>query len=264
MSENKECLFYIDHNPPECSGTWGSAIYKGACKINSTSCNDTDKCFIKLLYQQVEQKEQEYEDYKIANAEFEKENDDLRNKLQAKELELIMTKADLCRGCQYKNDYQAKEQECEELKKIINETKSSSLDLKSFLVGEAVQNEYEQQLDQLKAENESLKDSLKMFSSTLDWALKSQVGLYKRQIDSSVPDDWEYEEVLVLVEQYIEKIKQTLAEIKEIAEVEIECKTYEIENDCFNETRCKALNEHIDFIKQILQKISEVENDNRN
>ena len=150
------------------------------------------------------------------------------------------------------------------MKKIINETKSSSLDLKSFLVGEAVQNEYEQQLDQLKAENESLKDSLKMFSSTLDWALKSQVGLYKRQIDSSVPDDWEYEEVLVLVEQYIEKIKQTLAEIKEIAEVEIECKTYEIENDCFNETRCKALNEHIDFIKQILQKISEVENDNRN
>ena len=49
--------------------------------------------------------------------------------------------------------------------------------------------------------------------------------------------------------------KQTLVEIKEIAEIEIECKTYEIENDCFNETRCKALNEHIDFIKQILQMI---------
>ena len=55
------------------------------------------------------------------------------------------------------------------------------------------------------------------------------------------------------------KYKQILSDIKEIAEVEIECKTYEIENDCFNETRCKALNEHIDFIKQILQKISEVE-----
>lgn len=55
------------------------------------------------------------------------------------------------------------------------------------------------------------------------------------------------------------RLKQTLAEIKEIAEIEIECKTYEIENDCFNETRCKALNEHIDFIKQILQKISECE-----
>ena len=58
--------------------------------------------------------------------------------------------------------------------------------------------------------------------------------------------------------QQLDQLKQTLAEIKEIAEVEIECKTYEIENDCFNETRCKALNEHIDFLKQILQKISEV------
>ena len=118
----------------------------------------------------------------------------------------------------FKTAWEELKAENEELKKIINEAKNSNLDLKSFLVGEAVQNEYEQQLDQLKAENESLKDSLKMFSSTLDWALKSQVGLYKRQIDSSVPDDWEYEEVLVLVEQYIEKLKQTLAEIKEIAE----------------------------------------------
>ena len=59
------------------------------------------------------------------------------------------------------------------------------------------------------------------------------------------------------------KLKQTIAKIKEITKIEIECKTYEIENDCFNETRCKALNEHIDFLKQILQKISEneVEND---
>ena len=54
----------------------------------------------------------------------------------------------------------AKEQECEELKKIINEAKNSKLDLKSFLVGEAVQNEYEQQLDQLKAKNEQLKEEL--------------------------------------------------------------------------------------------------------
>ena len=54
-----------------------------------------------------------------------------------------------------------------------------------------------------------------------------------------------------------EKFKNCLNEIKEIVEVEIECKTYEIENDCFNETRCKALNEHIDFIKQILEKIKE-------
>ena len=61
------------------------------------------------------------------------------------------------------------------------------------------------------------------------------------------------------LQEQLDQLKQTLAEIKEIAEVEIECKTYEIENDCFNKTRCKALNEHIDFIKQIKQKISECE-----
>ena len=54
------------------------------------------------------------------------------------------------------------------------------------------------------------------------------------------------------------KLREILAEIKEIAEIEIECKTYEIENDCFSKTRCKALNEHIDFIKQILQKAMEM------
>ena len=65
-----------------------------------------------------------------------------------------------CRNAEWyglKEQLKAKEQECEELKKIIDEAKNSKLDLKSFLVGEAVQNEYEQQLDQLKAENDELK-----------------------------------------------------------------------------------------------------------
>ena len=44
----------------------------------------------------------------------------MKSELQAKELELIMAKADLCRGCQYKNDYKAKEQECEELRNRLN------------------------------------------------------------------------------------------------------------------------------------------------
>lgn len=70
-----------------------------------------------------------------------------------------------------------------------------------------------------------------------------------------------YHEKIVEIINNLEKLKTALIEIKEIAEIEIECKTYEIENDCFNETRCKALNEHIDFTKQILQKISEVENE---
>lgn len=84
---------------------------------------------------------------------------------------------------------EAKEQECERLHKIINEAKNSKLDLKSFLVCEAVQNEYEQQLDQLK---------------------------------------------------------QTLTEIKEIAESAY-CLTNGTNKDMAN------------FAKQILQKISEVE-----
>lgn len=52
-------------------------------------------------------------------------------------------------NCYYKQ-LKRKERECEELKNIINEAKNSKLDLKSFLVGEAIQNEYEQQLDQFK------------------------------------------------------------------------------------------------------------------
>ena len=145
-----------------------------------------------------------------------------------------------------------KEQECEELKKDLSQNFKEKdklhliidrlLEASGYDTNTASAEDFEdvyenmryekQQLDQLKAENESLKESLKMFSSTLDWALKSQVGLYKRQIDSSVPDDWEYEEVLVLVEQYIEKIKQTLTKIKEIAKKEY--KTPLGEKDCMN------------------------------
>ena len=58
-------------------------------------------------------------------------------------------------NCYYKQ-LKRKEQECEELKKIIKEAKSSRLDLQSFLVCEALGEEYEQQIDQLKAENEEL------------------------------------------------------------------------------------------------------------
>ena len=130
-------------------------------------------------------------------------------------------------------DYAELKAENEKLKKIINEATSSSLDLKSFLVGEAVQNEYEQQLDQLKVDRGEALKQLE-FVRTLN----------------------------IVKEAETRKLSKALAEIKEIAEIEIECKTYEIENDCFNETRCKALNEHIDFIKQILQKISECEVEN--
>ena len=59
MSENKECLFYIDYNLPEGCGICGAAIHKGACRLNSTDCNNTPECFIKKLYEQLQVKEQE-------------------------------------------------------------------------------------------------------------------------------------------------------------------------------------------------------------
>ena len=126
-----------------------------------------------------------------------------------------------------------KEQECEELKKIINEAKNSKLDLKSFLVGEAVQNEYEQQLDQLKAENEELK--------------KDVIEALKLVEITSTHNTFQ--------ESRINKLSKTLTEIKEIAESEIDSKE-------FMAIQC-MLNGSVDnknkVLKQILQKISECE-----
>lgn len=67
----------------------------------------------------------------------------------------------------FEQKLQTERKECEELKKIINEAKNSKLDLKSFLVGEAVQNEYEQQLDQLKKQNDIMLNSLKKLQNKL-------------------------------------------------------------------------------------------------
>lgn len=198
MSENKECLFYIDHNPPECSGTWGGAIYKGACKINSTSCNDTDKCFIKLLYQQVEQKEQECEVLKEKVKKYGEINE------------------------QETKDYAELKAENDELKKIINEAKNSKLDLQSFLVGEAIQEEYEQQLDQLKAENKHLSEKEEEAKHYLEEA---------------------------------EKFKNCLTEIKEIAE---NGKRFAERYMITGEQKANVLT----YANAILQKISEVENAN--
>ena len=105
--ENKEIIIidgvdvsgcsYYQHNM--CTATKDDY---GDCSL---CCQDYDMndCY----YKQLKRKEQE--------------NERLKSELQAKELELIMAKADLCRGCQYKNDYKAKEQECERLKWYLKE-----------------------------------------------------------------------------------------------------------------------------------------------
>ena len=92
MSENKKCLFYIDHNPPAYSGTWGGAIHKGACKVNSTDCKDTDGCFIKNLYNKLKRKEQECKELKQELQEVKKELNECRFDRNLAQLET----------CQYK------------------------------------------------------------------------------------------------------------------------------------------------------------------
>ena len=89
----------------------------------------------------------------------------------------------------FKTAWEELKAENDELKKIVNEAKNSKLDLKSFLVGEAVQNEYEQKLDQLKAENEELKKNL---------------------------NEGCLQHLTLMTEQQV--LLKTLAEIKEIAE----------------------------------------------
>ena len=146
-------------------------------------------------------------------------------------------------NCYYKQ-LKRKEQECEELKKIIDEAKNSKLDLKSFLVGEAVQNEYEQQLDQLKADNKELKRKNARKRTGLK---KKQLHITQLKVDN--------EELKTKIESLIcsencykykqtEKYKKALQEIKEIA----------TENFYFLDCDYRWI------LDKILQKISEVEN----
>ena len=121
----------------------------------------------------------------------------------------------------------AKEQECEALQMSENEAGEIIAELEAY---KDINEDFKTAWEELKAENEELKKNL---------------------------NEGCLQHLTLMTEQQV--LLKTITEIKEIAEIEIECKTYEIENDCFNETRCKALNEHIDFIKQILQKISECE-----
>ena len=152
-------------------------------------------------------------------------------------------------NCYYKQ-LKAKEQECEELKKIINEAKNSKLDLKSFLVGEAIQNEYEQQLDQLKGENE--KYSL-FIEKLCDYA-----GLECDSEEQAMRTLSDLASQMNKARWIIDRYKQTLTEIKEIAEKTlnmVDYKTYfKRDNKSLKQEGFKALNE-------ILQKINEVINE---
>ena len=109
-------------------------------------------------------------------------------------------------NCYFKQ-LKRKEQECERLENIINEAKNSKLDLKSFLVGEAVQNEYEQQLDQLKAE----KDKYSLFIEKLcDYA-----GLESDSEEQAMRTLSDLASQMNKARWIIDRYKQTLTEIIE-------------------------------------------------
>lgn len=125
--ENKECLFYIDHNPPECSGTWDGAIHKGACKVNSTDCADTPQCFIKNLYSKLKAKNKECENQKERLEYFTEKTTQLLNdidnldrfntELQEESEELKNATVTLAEGLNFQQERADKlEQECDRLK----------------------------------------------------------------------------------------------------------------------------------------------------
>lgn len=87
-------------------------------------------------------------------------------------------------GCEkYPNCYfkqlARKTQECEELKNIINEAKNSGLDLKSFLLGEAIQKEYEEQLAQLKVNKEQAEQKFKKIREYCNKYPQNSIGFKK-------------------------------------------------------------------------------------
>ena len=222
----------------------------GQCEcysVENNSCNKTlsgscmkEKCQIFRLLQNIKSKEQECEELRQYHNKCCTE---LKNEKQAllekyNQVSVNFHNGDYC-NTEHCSLLKAKEQECEKVIVPMPDTNYAILTKEEF-----------EQLDRLKKtneelqkENEKLKEELEAVYDDCKGCPTCNEALYNANLYAK-----EYK-----------KLKQTLTKIKEIAEIEIECKTYEIENDCFNETRCKALNEHIDFIKQILQKISECE-----
>ena len=235
----------------------------------------------------------------------EQENERLKSELQVKELELIMAKADLCRGCQYKNDYKAKEQECEELKRLIAKQKNAKIqlsklkdkqykefcDMKQTLIeikeiAEGMHdlwinktpytdidnlvehllncelNRIRYKLDEIgECEVEDTDKQIIIDGVDVSGCPYSKIGKYNKYCEQDLYDDGTpvftcdeytncYYKQLKRKEQECERLKQTLAEIKEVAE-NAYCLTNYTNKDMAQ------------FAKQILQKISEVENDNK-
>lgn len=140
----------------------------------------------------------------------------------------------------YKEALKAKEQECERLNNIINEAKNSKLDLKSFLVGEAVQNEYEEQLDQLKEQLEAYK-------------MEAEEG---KEINAELKADNKHlNDLLNQALKELEQSREAIEKIKEIAKEHVprcDIPSYECNYEC----DCEMC--HYRDLSQILQICDEV------
>ena len=135
---------------------------------------------------------------------------------------------------------QSKEQECEELKKARENRRCAWKSLEGSFCPEA-----QQQLDQLKAENEELKNTvyyLRREFKNIKWTNKA----ISKQCENLNCKD-------------LQKLKQALKGIKEIAETQ---QSWNELNRQFSETESEddIFAYNWSALKQILQKISEVEN----
>ena len=165
----------------------------------------------------------------------------------------------------------AKEQECEELKKIIDEAKNSKLDLKSFLVGEAIQNEYEQQLDQLKEQikyQNNFIESLLKATNNSEWLDKSILDDEAGEIIEKIELDYIQLDQLKAENEILEKVnkanQEKIKKLNEKLEEEFIAKQYgdealfftlmNIKEICNNNDEFKADN----LAKKILEEIKVV------
>lgn len=105
---------------------------------------------------------------------------------------------------------------------------------------------------ELKAENARLKEE--------NYQLQKDCQICENFIDfipcKPIRDmDYDLQKVIGQRDDYY----QTLQEIKAIAVDTRDCKQYEIDHDCFNETRCKALRELIETLQEIIDLITKAE-----
>jgi DNA-binding Lrp family transcriptional regulator len=161
-----------------------------------------------------------------------------------------------------------KEQECEELKNIINEAKNSKLDLNSFFAIEATVGEYQLELDQLKAEVKSKteyiqeqRDIINQYSKEIEMYKKCQGKRASKREEELKAENGELKNrvaELSLFQLYKiqrDEAEQTLTEIREmLKEICMEECLFD-----WNKTNKKHCGDCDCRYGQILQKISEVE-----